>query len=349
MSAEAVRGPAFGAVLRNRRGLAALTQEQLAERSGLSARTIRRLESGALERPRGATVRLLAEALGLDDKGQMLLAAASREGRHRSEPLRRLVVPRQLPADVAAFVGRADELSILDTEPATAIAIDGMAGVGKTALAVHAAHRLAPGFPDGQLFVDLHGHTHGTAPATPGDVLGRLLRALGVRNDRIPPHTDARAALYRTVLAERRVLLVLDDAADAAQVEPLLPGGPGCRALITSRRRLVALDRTLTLDVLPVEDAVALLTHTAERLAGTPSRTLAELVGRCGLLPLAVRLAAARLRSHPTWDASHLLERLDDPGERLAELEAGPRSVTAALDLSVRGLDDDQRRAYLLL
>jgi DNA-binding SARP family transcriptional activator/tetratricopeptide (TPR) repeat protein len=266
-------------------------------------------------------------------------------------------VPRQLPAPSQLFTGRVTELgdlgTIHDASTVVITAIDGMAGVGKTALAVQAAHQMADRYPDGQLFIDLHGYTHGVAPVEPGDALDRILRSLGVAGERIPVDVDERAALYRSWLADRRMVIVLDNAATEAQVTPLLPGAPGCVVLVTSRRRLAGLDQThtLSLDTLPAADAAALLRNTAgeSRLAGQPPDVVAELVELCGLLPLAVRIAAARLRSHPTWDLSHLARRLRDRQHRLVELAAGQRSVTAALDLSYQDLNADLRRMYRLL
>jgi DNA-binding SARP family transcriptional activator/tetratricopeptide (TPR) repeat protein len=266
-------------------------------------------------------------------------------------------VPRQLPADVAAFTGRAHELADLDRIPDTnavvITAIDGMAGIGKTALAVHIAHRLTGRYPDGQLFIDLHGYTQGMRPVDPADALDHMLRSLGVPGTQIPPGIEERAALYRTRLADRRILILLDNAATETQVAPLLPGAPGCVVLVTSRRRLAGLDHTytLSLDTLPPADAVTLFCQIAgeERLVGQPLHVVTELVELCGRLPLAIRIAAARLRSHPTWDLSHLIQRLRDQQQRLAELEAGQRSVTAALDLSYQHLSTEQRRTYRLL
>ncbi|MEV0308358.1 NB-ARC domain-containing protein [Nonomuraea fuscirosea] len=153
--------------------------------------------------------------------------------------------------------------------------IGGMAGVGKTALAVHAVHVLAPRFRDGQVFVDLHGHSQDTAPLDPADALDRLLRALGPTGERIPAHLDDRAGLYRSLLAGQRVLIVLDDAASEAQIRPLLSGGARCHVLITSRRRLTGLDttQTLSLDVLPATDAITLFIRTVgERRLTSASR-----------------------------------------------------------------------------
>jgi DNA-binding SARP family transcriptional activator/Tfp pilus assembly protein PilF len=276
----------------------------------------------------------------------------------KTPPLARTVVdpfmPRQLPAAAQLFTGRLTELAELDKvhDASTVVitAIDGMAGVGKTALAVQAAHQMVDRYPDGQLFVDLHGYTQGVAPVEPGAALDWLLRSLGVPGERIPADLDQRAALYRSRLAEQRMVIVLDNAASENQVTPLLPGAPGCVVLVTSRRRLAGLDHThtLSLDTLPPIDAIALLRQTAgeDRLAGQPPEMVTELVELCGRLPLAIRIAAARLRSHPTWELSYLAQRLRDQQQRLVELQAGPRSVTAALDLSYQDLGADQQRTY---
>ncbi|WP_239134580.1 AfsR/SARP family transcriptional regulator, partial [Rugosimonospora africana] len=266
-------------------------------------------------------------------------------------------VPRQLPAAPQAFTGRTVELADLDKihDASTVVitAIDGMAGVGKTALAVHAAHQMVDRYPDGQLFIDLHGYTDGVAPIEPGEALNWMLRALGVAGERIPISLDQRAGLYRSRLADQRMVIVLDNAAAESQVTPLLPGAPGCVVLVTSRRRLAGLDHThtLSLDTLPPPDAITLLRQTAgeSRLVGQPPELAAELVQLCGGLPLAIRIAAARLRSHPTWDLEHLVQRLRDQQHRLVELEAGRRSVTAALDLSYQDLGADLQRAYRLV
>jgi tetratricopeptide (TPR) repeat protein/DNA-binding SARP family transcriptional activator len=266
-------------------------------------------------------------------------------------------VPRQLPGPPQLFTGRQMELAELnkihDASTVVITAIDGMAGVGKTALAVQAAHQMVDRYPDGQLFIDLHGYTEGVAPVEPGEALDSLLRSLGVPGERIPADVDQRAGLYRSRLAERRMVIVLDNATTEAQVRPLLPGAPGCVVLVTSRRRLAGLDHThaLSLDTLPLPDAVALLRHSVgdHRLAGQPPELSAELVELCGRLPLAIRIAAARLRSHPAWDLGHLVRRLRDQQHRLVELQAGQRSVTAALDLSYQDLDANQQRTYRLL
>jgi DNA-binding SARP family transcriptional activator/Tfp pilus assembly protein PilF len=269
--------------------------------------------------------------------------------------------PAQLPADPPSFTGRVAELERLlalfpDPErvPSAVVisAIGGMAGVGKTALAVRAAHRLAPHFPDGQLFIDLHGYTEAVAPVEPGEALERMLRALGVSGDQIPAHLEDRAGLWRSLLATRRVLIVLDNAATEAQVQPLLPGSPGCLVLVTSRARLAGLEgvRPLSLDVMSPTEALAMFRESVggHDLAHQPSGALAEIVELCGRLPLAIRVAAARLTSHPTWEVAQFATRLRDHQRRLGELAAGQRSVTAALDLSYDHLAPPLRRMYRL-
>ena len=217
------------------------------------------------------------------------------------------LTPAQLPHDVGGFTGREPELADLaslttDQEGAAVVitAIDGVAGIGKTALAVHFAHRAAPAFPGGQLFVNLRGFDPEHPPLGPGEVLARFARALGANPADLPDDADELAAMYRSQLAGRRVLVVLDNAASAGQVRPLLPGTAGCLAIVTSRNRLsglVAVDgaQRLTLDMLPPSHAVALIARTAgdERVAADPAATrrLAEL---CGRLPLALRITADR-------------------------------------------------------
>jgi tetratricopeptide (TPR) repeat protein/transcriptional regulator with XRE-family HTH domain len=338
-----------------------LTQEALAAATGLSVRGISELESGRVGRPRKSTVTLLGDAFGLSGAGrELFMRQAYESGDPALAPASTQSsgnVPRQLPAPPQLFTGRAMELADLnithDASTVVITAIDGMAGVGKTALAVQAAHGMVERYPDGQLFIDLHGYTDGVAPVEPGAALDRMLRALGVAGDQIPADLDERAGLYRSRLADQRVLIVLDNAATEAQVTPLLPGAPGCLVLVTSRRRLTGLNHThtLSLDTLPPADAVALLRQTAgeNRLAGQPPAVPGELIELCGRLPLAIRIAAARLRSHPTWDLAYLVQRLRDQQYRLVELAAGQRSVTVTLDLSYQDLTAEQQRTYRLL
>jgi tetratricopeptide (TPR) repeat protein len=276
-------------------------------------------------------------------------------------PIPTLPVPRQLPADVAGFTGRSAELAALDRLPGcgraaaaepVVVAVTGAAGVGKTALVVHAAHRLANRFPDGQVFIDLHGFTAGVGPVGPGAALDRLVRGLGVASERIPAELDDRAALWRSVLAGRRLLVVLDNAATEDQVRPLLPGAPGCVVLVTSRRRLTGLaaSHPLPLDLLPATDALALFARAAHPAgsAGAPPELAAGLVELCGRLPLAIQISAARMRAHPAWSVADLAERLRDQNGRLLELadDAGPRSVAAALAVSYQQLTTGEQDLY---
>jgi DNA-binding SARP family transcriptional activator/tetratricopeptide (TPR) repeat protein len=299
----------------------------------------------------GAALRDLHRRI-LGEDATLFAVGPARSGRPAAPP-----VPRQLPAPPPMFTGRGAELAELDRVPDSSTvviaAIDGMAGIGKTALAVQAAHRLANRYPDGQLFTDLHGHTQGLAPLDPGEVLDRTLRTLGTPGEQIPADLDGRAALYRSRLAGRRVLVLLDNAATEAQVTPLLPGTSGCLVMVTSRRRLIGIDHThtLSLQTIPLTDAVSLFLRTtgAHRLHDQPSELVEETVERCGRLPLAIRIAAARLRSHPTWSVANLVERLRDHQDRLAELATGQRSVAAALDLSYQQLPAEPQHAYRVL
>lgn len=263
-----------------------------------------------------------------------------------------------LPGDIPDFIGRADELHRLlpkPGEPARAVvisAIDGMAGIGKTTLAIHAAHWLADRYPDAQLFLDLRAHTENSDPIDPSVALDTLLRALDVPPERIPTDPDERSSLWRAELAQRKVLLVLDNASSTNQVRPLLPGSPSCLALITSRRQLADLDTTatLSLDVLPEADALALFTSIvgADRV-GADRESTSDVLRLCGYLPLAIRIAAARLRSRPSWPVRVLADRLGDETRRNDELAIGDRSVTAALDLSYQWLTEPQQRLFSLL
>ncbi|WP_181442533.1 AfsR/SARP family transcriptional regulator [Streptomyces tateyamensis] len=263
-----------------------------------------------------------------------------------------------LPRDVADFTGRGAETDRLLTAaaaPATNAvvisAIDGMAGVGKTALAVHVAHTLAPRYADGQLFIDLHGFTPGHTPLDPGTALARLLRAVGVREEALPADPEERALLWRSEAAERRLLIVLDNAVDAAQVRPLLPGSPGSLVLVTSRRRMPALAGAgaLSLDVLDQEAAVALFGQICgpDRIAGEEA-AVAEIVHLCGHLPLAIRITAARLAHRSSWTPSHLLARLRDRISLANEFRTQDQSVAAAFAVSYHALAPDQQRLFRL-
>jgi DNA-binding SARP family transcriptional activator/tetratricopeptide (TPR) repeat protein len=254
-----------------------------------------------------------------------------------------------LPYDLPDFRGRAAEEASLRAAAALT-AIDGMAGVGKTALAVHAAHRLADAYPDGQLFCDLRAHTPGGRPLDAGAALDLLLRMLGVRPDDIPDGLAARTARWRAELAGRRVLVVLDNAESAEQVRPLLPGTSGCRAIVTSRRRLGGLDgaTVLSLDVPPRTDALGLLAAVAgaDRVGAEPAAA-GRVVDLCGRLPLAIRIAGARLAHRPMWTVEALERRLSTGG--LGELTLADRGVEPAFALSTGCLDRDRHRLFRLL
>ncbi|MBO2458358.1 AfsR/SARP family transcriptional regulator [Actinomadura violacea] len=262
-----------------------------------------------------------------------------------------------LPYDVADFAGRTEELALIeqaaraDDGVVRIVAIDGMAGAGKTALAVHAAHRLAERFPDGRLFVDLRAHTAGQEPADPARALEVLLRQVGVAADAIPAELPERVGMWRAALAGRRMLIVLDNAAGAGQVRPLLPGASASLVLITSRRRLPDLDaaQAVSIDVLPRREAAGLFARIVGERAAAQAGAVDEVLLLCGFLPLAVRIAAARLRHRPRWDVAHLAGRLRDERRGLAELATAERGVAAAFTLSYRQLDPGHQRLFRLL
>jgi len=262
----------------------------------------------------------------------------------------------QLPPDTPAFTGRRRELDDLialvgtgrAAESVVIAAVDGMAGIGKTAFAIHAAHQLAAHFPDGQFFIDLHGFTPGTEQVSPQAALDRILRTLGVAPQGIPMDLEESAALYRDRLAATRTLIVLDNAASAAQVRPLLPGAPGCLVLVTSRRRLAGLDDAhgISLGVLPDADATALFTAIAgPGRVSAGDAALRQAIALCGNIPLAIRIAAARLKNRPAWPARYLTDRLRD-AQRLTQLEDGDRSLSAALTVSYDHLTAEEQRMF---
>jgi DNA-binding SARP family transcriptional activator/Tfp pilus assembly protein PilF len=300
----------------------------------------------------GAELQALERAILLDDER---LAGGG------PPPVRDPVVPAQLPADVTAFTGRQDDLGQLDAQlpgAATGLAvcvISGAAGVGKTALAVHWAHRVRTAFPDGQLYVNLRGYAP-EAPVDPTAALASFLGALGVPAERIPVEVDGAAAMYRSRLADRRVLVVLDNAATAEQVRPLLPGSPGCQVVVTSRDRLdglVARDgaRLRRLTVLTEPEAYAVLAEILgpDRVAAEPAATR-ELARLCAYLPLALRIAAAHLTNRPRRIAGYVAEL--SAGNRLAVLavpDDAQTAVRAAFDLSYATLSPGTRRLFRLL
>ncbi|MEV0201479.1 BTAD domain-containing putative transcriptional regulator [Nonomuraea sp. NPDC050691] len=249
-----------------------------------------------------------------------------------------------LPYDIPDFSGRTAELERLVDERSAVVTIDGMAGIGKTTLAVHVAHRLAARYPDGRLFIDLQAHTAGREPVDAAAALETLLRQLGVPADRIPVTLAERGALWRAELADRRVLAVLDNALDAEHVRPLLPGHSDTLVLITSRRRLVDLDgaHALSVDVLGEEDAAELFERIVGERAHQEPDAVREVLRLCGHLPLAIRISAARLQHRPRWSVSYLAGRLRDH-RRLLD------GVSAAFTLSYEQLDEAERRMFRLL
>ncbi|MFI1394464.1 tetratricopeptide repeat protein [Streptomyces sp. NPDC020681] len=269
----------------------------------------------------------------------------------------RLVRPaprNDLPRDAPDFTGREEQLAAVFAAVAShrAVSVDGMAGVGKTCLAVHAAHRLAAGFPDAQLYVDLHGFTEGRPPLDPDSALRMLLGALDVPSEKVPQEgIEELAACWRSELARRRVVVVLDNAADADQVRPLLPGAGPSVALITSRNRLLGLDEVppVSLDVLSPQESAELLARASGDPGGPDSRlardpeSAAEVLRLCGHLPLALRLAAARLRHRPGWTVGILVERM---AEGASEFDA---EFSAAFAMSVRQLNRSQARLFRML
>ncbi|MEO3973513.1 BTAD domain-containing putative transcriptional regulator [Streptomyces sp. CAU 1734] len=263
--------------------------------------------------------------------------------------------PAQLPADIRHFTGRAASVRHLAElaapgPTASAVAVVGLGGVGKTALAVHVAHRLRQRYPDGQLFADLRGA--GGEPVSPGAVLHGFLRALGAAASAVPESTRDRSAAFRSLLAGRRVLIVLDNARDFAQIRPLLPGAPGCAAIVTSRSWLggIADGRTVALTALSPGESLALLTGiTGERRTGAEPAAAAAITELCGHLPLAVRIAASRLCSRPRWPLEWLRRRLADEHGRLAQLRMADLSVESVFALSHDRLSPERGRAFRLL
>ncbi|MFG3117297.1 BTAD domain-containing putative transcriptional regulator [Streptomyces sp. NPDC048197] len=277
------------------------------------------------------------------------------DGPDAADPV--VVRPQQLPATVADFTGRSAFVDELGKQLATAegsvmavSALTGIGGVGKTTLAVHVSHAAREHFPDGQLYVDLQGAGH--TPSEPEAVLGSFLRALGTPDSSIPDGLEERSALYRSTLAGRRVLALLDNARDAAQVRPLLPGSEGCAALITSRARLIDLAGAylIDVDVMSPEEALKLFTRiVGEERVSAERQSAMAVVGACGFLPLAIRIAASRLAARRTWTVSTLARKLADERRRLDELRAGDLAVTATFELGYGQLEPHQARAFRLL
>ena len=358
----------FGKLLRRLRTEAGLTQEELAETATLSPRSVSDLERGVNATARRETARLLADALGLVGPQRAQFEATAR-GRDLASAGGDLVgtpgplggsaaATRMLPRDISGFTGRTAELARLTATLADAAsrggvvgvhAIGGMAGIGKTTLVVHAAHQLAGKFPDGQIFLPLHAHTPGQRPVDPADALASLLLAAGISAQAIPPGLEPRAGRWRDHLAGKKVLLVLDDATGHEQVRPLLPGTAGSLVLITSRRRLTALEdaSVISLDTLPPEEAADLMARLADRPDIEPGDGgIAEITRLCGYLPLAIGMLARQLHHHPAWTAASLAAELAAARDRLELIHAENLSVAAALNLSYQDLTAGQRQLF---
>ena len=345
----------FADVLRKLRTEGGLTQQELAEAAGLSPRAVSDLERGVVTTARKDTVRLLADALQLGGWARVEFEAAV-PGRAGAGGV--AAATRTLPRDIASFTGRRQELQELVDAATDAAdsggtvgvhAIGGMAGIGKTALAVHAAHRLAGRFPGGQIFLPLHGHTPGRQPVGPADALASLLLTIGLPAAQIPAGLEARTGLWRDRLAGRQLLLVLDDAADSEQVRPLLPGAGGCLVLVTSRRRLSALEdaRTISLDTLLPEEAAGLLVRLAVRPGlSSADPAVREITRLCGYLPLAIGMLARQLYHHPVWTVAGRAAELAAAVDRLELLATENVSVAAAFDLSYADLAPDQQLLF---
>jgi tetratricopeptide (TPR) repeat protein/transcriptional regulator with XRE-family HTH domain len=373
----------FGARLRTCRAAARLSQQDLADRSGLSIRAIRNMERGRTQWPYRDSLTRLADALGLEEpvRAEFLACVPRRRLALRSPTADQAaadpgpgiyptgngnrVIPRQLPTSARPFTGRATELTALDQllshcgpdEPGTAIisAIGGTAGVGKTALALRWAHQVADRFPDGQLYVNLRGYDTGE-PVRAETVQASFLRALGMPGPDIPAGAEERSAAYRSLLAGRKMLIVLDNACRVDQVRPLLPAGPSCVTLVTSRDSLaglIARDGAIpvVLDLLPLTDAVGLLTELiGDRAAADPDAT-ARLAICCCRLPLALRVAAELVTVHPQDPLAQLAAELASWQRSLDLLEAGGDDRTAIREVfswSVRHLKPRTACAFAL-
>ncbi|MGW2465088.1 ATP-binding protein [Streptomyces sp. NPDC001761] len=348
----------FGRLLRAARQRALLTLESLAEASGVSVRAISDMERGQ-SLPRQATLSELMDALELDeDERRRFVEAATR----RTEK-----IPRQLPPDLATFRGRTEALTavrrlgshVAGSGGAHVVisAIGGMAGVGKTTLAVHWAHQVADRFPDGQLYVNLRGFQDAGQPLDPGTALAGFLDALGVPSSSVPRDTEERAALFRERAASRRLIVVLDNARDEEQVRPLLPGSPGCLTIITSRSQLSGLAVTegatlVGLDVWSREEALAALAaRIGEERCRAEPRAAAELVELCGYLPLAVAIVGAQVSASPQVPLGPVVRELRDSRSRLDALSSGDRrvDVRAVFSWSYRALTPGTARFFRYL
>jgi len=373
MSEETGDPRSAGQRLRRHREAAGLTQQELADSSGLSVRAVNNLERGQTRRPHPRSIRQLIRAMGLPEAAAQELLAQYRAGQVRTPPPSRRPdrgVPRQLPPAIVSFAGRTAELSQLDRWLEQAFrsgsagtvmisVIGGMAGVGKSTLALCWAHRVAHQFPDGQLYVNLRGYDSGGHPARTADVIRGFLDALDVAPEEAPVDLDAQVALYRSLLADRRMLILADNARDAAQVRPLLPAAPHSMVLVTSRGLLDDLAATdgaevLPLGLLPESEAAELLSARlgADAIAAEPAAA-AQLINLCGRLPLALAIAAARA-AVSGWPVPAITAEIADAGPRLGGLrsfDAGDAGVgvRAVFSWSYQQLSGAAARMFRLL
>ena len=343
-----------------RHGGAAPTYRELAATTGWSHGIIGEYLAGRVLPPTDR-FDVLVRLLGATPAEQGALATARDRVEESRRPTESVPVPRQLPLDVFGFTGRADQLAALDAllapdgrTVAVISAVAGTAGVGKTALAIRWAHRVADRFPDGQLYVDLRGYDP-DRPVSPAEALAGFLRGLGIKD--VPGDMAERAAHYRTALAGRRVLVVLDNASGPDQVRALLPGTPSCRTVVTSRDDLTGLvvrdgARRVALDVLPTTDAVALLRTLVGPSVDTDPAAAAALVDCCAGLPLALRIAAELANTDPARPLADLAASLRDEGSTLDLLDTAgdPRAaVRSVFSWSYRQLSEPAARAFGLL
>ncbi|WP_051770028.1 ATP-binding protein [Lentzea albidocapillata] len=350
-----VGATAFGDFLRFYRLRASLTQEELAERTGVSVRAISDMERGRARGPQRRTVELLAGGLTLTDDEAVEFAGLAQAGRRSAPPDDKPEPPETplagtacaLPPVLTELTGRQQEQRTLDgfaleaesSARSRTTVIHGPPGAGKTALAVDAGHRLAGRFAGGCLFVDLHGMDD--EPMSPHCAMQRLVRGLGVDERKIPADPDDRLALYRSLLQHRSVLLVLDNAANEAQVRPLLATGPGSMVVVTSRNTLVGLDarHRVTLELLDVDGAVELLgVIVGVRRVEAEPQAARRVAASCGGVPLALLIAGNRLASRTQWTIAHLAGQLADERRRLSVLTAGDLQVRAAFEISYHQL-----------
>jgi transcriptional regulator with XRE-family HTH domain/tetratricopeptide (TPR) repeat protein len=341
-------------VLRGHRRAARLTLEQLAEVSGVSARTLSDMERGRSKGPQHRTVTALADALALEGDARKQLVELARDGRLRDHWTRPAGLC-ELPRLVDDFTGRAaelvwmSELVYAESAPGAGVVglITGSGGMGKTTLAIRAAHVLRPSFPGGVFFLDLLGMS--PRPAAAADALRLLLRALGVADEQIPEDVPERASVYRSLLRDRHALVVLDNAGSEEQVRPLLPGDGASLALITAKRPLAGLEgvRRLVLGPLSLPESTELLSGIlGQRAARDEASALNQLAELCEGMPLALRIIGNRLVSRPGWDAAELAARLADEEHRLDQFKAGDLKIATAFGMSYEQLADAARRVF---